>query len=200
MKTVNLNLMRIFAACLLVVVAACSNDATTPEEPANPGYRSHALTRDDLVAEGVVTETADGYQVEGALHVKTDEGDVNFANANLDVSFDDQGRVRNITGTTEIPSPSKRIEFANPVQADVGFFSGKFLNDNRDFGILLKEDTDYFVFNFQVTLEMRIATGETGNRSHQAGRRPGAAGRPAAHDRRLQRSHVLRVRRAGSPG
>lgn len=162
MKSLNRNIIRLFAVSLLAVLAACSEQSSAPEETGNAGYHSRTLTRDDLTPEGVVTETADGYHVDGALQVQTDEQKVSFVNADLDVSFDDQGRVRNITGTTEIPSPDERIEFANPVQADVGFFSGRFLNDNRDFGILLEDDTDYFVFNFQLTLEMRIATGETG--------------------------------------
>jgi hypothetical protein len=161
MKSFNHNTIRLLAVCGLLALSACSEQASAPEEPENVGYQPRTFTRDDLAPEGVVVETADGYQVQGALHVKTDEGEVSFVNADLDVSFDENGRVRNITGTTEIPSPHERIEFANPVQADVGFFSGKFLNENRDF-ILLKEDTDYFVFNFDVTLEMRIATGETG--------------------------------------
>ncbi|MCI0452464.1 MAG: hypothetical protein L0Z51_08765 [Candidatus Latescibacteria bacterium] len=161
MNSFNHNTIRLLAVCGLLALAACSDDATAPEEPENTGYQPRAFTRDDLAPEGVVVETADGYQVQGALHVKTDEGEVSFVNADLDVSFDENGRVRNITGTTEIPSPHERIEFANPVQADIGFFSGKFLNENRDF-ILLKEDTDYFVFNFDVNLEMKIATGETG--------------------------------------
>ncbi|HXV14731.1 MAG TPA: hypothetical protein VEC56_11055 [Candidatus Krumholzibacteria bacterium] len=161
MNSINHNTIRLLAVCGLLALAACSEQAAAPQEPENAGYQPRTLTRDDLAPEGVVVETADGYQVQGALHVKTDEGEVSFVNADLDVSFDENGRVRNITGTTEIPSPHERIEFANPVQADIGFFSGKFLNDNRDF-ILLKEDTDYFVFNFDVNLEMRIATGETG--------------------------------------
>jgi hypothetical protein len=161
MKSFNQNKIQILAVFAWLALAACSDQATAPEEPQEVGYQPRTLTRDDLTPEGTVTETAEGYQVQGALHVQTEEQKVSFVNANLDVQFDDEGRVRNITGTTEIPSPHERIEFANPVQADVGFFSGKFLNENRDF-ILLKEDTDYFVFNFQVTLEMRIATGETG--------------------------------------
>jgi hypothetical protein len=162
MKSFKYNVLPILVLFALGLVAGCSNDATAPEEPASPAYQPKTLTRDDLTPEGQVTETANGYEVQGALNVKTDEGGVAFLNADLNVEFDDKGRVRNITGTTEIPSPSDRIEFANPVQADIGFFSGKFLNENRDFGILLKDDTDYFVFNFGVTLEMRIATGETG--------------------------------------
>ncbi|MDH4037719.1 MAG: hypothetical protein OEX18_08775 [Candidatus Krumholzibacteria bacterium] len=163
MKSFNHNILRLLAAGLLVTLAACSEQSTAPEEPKDTGYTSRTLTRDDLTPQGTVIETDDGYQVQGSLDVKTDDGGVSFVNADLDVSFDEKGRVRNITGTTEIPSPHERIEFANPVQADVGFFSGKFLNENRDFGILLKEDTDYFVFNFAVTLEMSIATGETGD-------------------------------------
>jgi hypothetical protein len=161
MKSFNHNVLAVLTACSWLALSACSEQASAPEEAQDAGYQPRTFTRDHLTPEGEVTQTADGYQVKGALHVKTDEGKVSFLNADLDVEFDEKGRVRNITGTTEIPSPHERIEFANPVQADIGFFSGKFLNENREF-ILLKEDTDYFVFNFDVNLEMRIATGETG--------------------------------------
>jgi hypothetical protein len=157
LRTVN----SIFAAVMLAALfGACSDNATEPEKEIE-SYRAEHFTRDDLTAEGEVTETADGYTVKGALHVDTKEGTTSFVDADLNVEFDEEGRLRNLTGTCTVPSPHERIEFADPVQADVGFFSGKWLNQNREF-IPLKEDTDYFVFNIAITFEMRVATGETG--------------------------------------
>ena len=91
-----------------------------------------------------------------------DSSEVTFVNADLAVRYDDEGRVRSISGEAEIASPHDRIEFENPVRAEVGFFPGKWLNENRDLGIVLQDDTDYFVFDFEVRLQMNIATGETG--------------------------------------
>lgn len=121
------------------------------------------LTEDDLVATGTVVETEDGFTVDGSLQMATsDTSSVTFVNADLTVRHDDQGRVRSISGKAEIASPHERIEIEDPVRADVGFFPGRWLNENRDLGIVLQDDTDYFIFDFQVQLEMNIATGETG--------------------------------------
>jgi hypothetical protein len=116
------------------------------------------LTRATLRPEGKVTTTADGYMLEGSLHM----GPTTFTHANVRVRFDASDRVTSISGTVEIPSPHERISFADPVRADIGVFTGRFLNQNRDLGILLKDNTDYFVFDLSVALELRIATGETG--------------------------------------
>jgi len=121
------------------------------------------FTRADVEAQGKVVETATGFTVDGSLSVKTGEGKkVTFAGADVDVRFDANGRLRSISGKVQIPSPHERIVIADPVRADVGVFTGRFLNENRDLGILLKDDTDYFVFDFETALSMSIATGETG--------------------------------------
>lgn len=93
-------------------------------------------------------ETAAGFTVDGSLSVKTGEGKrITFRGANVDVRFDANGRLRSISGKVQIPSPHARIAFADPIRADVGVFTGRFLNEHRDLGILLKDDTDYFVFD-----------------------------------------------------
>jgi hypothetical protein len=162
MKTTRSILGFILALAAALALAACSENNPSEPETQNTGYEPHHFTRDDLQPEGDVVETADGYAVKGALHVNTQEGKRSLVNADLDVKFDEDGRLRSVSGSAQIPSPHERISFEDPVQADVGFFSGRFLNENRDFNILLQDDTDYFVFNFKVTLQMNIATGETG--------------------------------------
>jgi hypothetical protein len=122
-----------------------------------------SFTRADIEAQGTVVETAEGFTVDGSLSLKTgDNKRITFHGADVDVRFDANGRLRSISGKVEIPSPHERIAFASPVRAEVGVFSGRFLNEKRDLGILLKDDTDYFVFDFETALSMSIATGETG--------------------------------------
>jgi len=158
----RVHLTAALALSTLVALSGCSDDPTGPSDVVEPANQRGQYTRDQLVPEGKVTRTRDGFIVEGTLHLETERGRASFRNANLDVRFDESGRLLSVSGRAQIPSPHERIEFADPVQADVGFFSGKFLNENRDFNILLKDDTDYFIFHFGVALEMRIATGETG--------------------------------------
>jgi hypothetical protein len=68
----------------------------------------------------------------------------------------------------QIPIPHSRIAFAEPVRADVGVFTGRFLNEERDLGILLKDETDYFVFFARTALKYSLATGETGGGATQS--------------------------------
>ena len=103
MKRILNNIAALAALCALLAFGACSDDnSTAPELSDEPGYQSRQFTRDDLTPEGDVVETADGYQVKGALHVETDEGQTSFVNADLNVEFDEQGRVRNVTGRAQI--------------------------------------------------------------------------------------------------
>lgn len=162
----------IAASCLALVLGACGESPTATVDDTEPvpdtvtpltELPATKLTRDDLEPSGDVTETEDGFVVDGSLTMTTsDTSEVTFNNADLAVRYDDQGRVRSISGRAEIASPHERIEFEDPVRAEVGFFPGKWLNENRDLGIVLQDDTDYFVFDFELRLQMNVATGETG--------------------------------------
>jgi hypothetical protein len=160
---------RTLIAGLMLGLAACADDATDPtvDMQDDPPPRTDTLpatvvSRGDLRAEGKVTQNSDGFSVQGTLHLNRGAQQTTFANADLRVRFDASNRVTSISGKAEIPSPHERITFADPVRADVGFFKGKFLNEQRDLGIKLKDDTDYFVYDVALAFEMRIATGETG--------------------------------------
>jgi len=156
MKAIKFSLYCIFLLSALSV--GCDNSPSDPEGDAQNGGAARHFTKEDFHPEGDVVETSTGYAVKGALHVDTEEGQTSFLNADLNVEFDENGFVRNVSGKAEIPPPSDNVEFEDPIQADVGFFSGKFLNENRDFNILLKEDTDYFVFFVKLELKMNIGT------------------------------------------
>ena len=98
--------------------------------PANNGKISNL----NITPSGNVTETDNGYLVDGSLTIETSaSGDVVFNNADLDVQFDENGTLTSITGTSDAPSMDNYFEFNDPIQADIGFFLGKFLNENRNF-------------------------------------------------------------------
>jgi hypothetical protein len=162
MKTVRFILVYLLLGLML---AGCSRNTATNPEPKpdpEPAPGPSQITRDDFEPEGDITQTATGYSVDGKLLMTTKSGKtVVFKNANLTLEFNADGLLSNMTGTTEIPSlpsPVDFIEYTKTVQADIGFFSGKFLNENRDFEILLKEDTSYFVFHIRETVEMQVDT------------------------------------------
>ncbi|WP_136468870.1 hypothetical protein [Flagellimonas onchidii] len=127
----------------------------------NGGQSVEGITRDDITPEGNVVNTGDGYTVEGKVTMETESGEaVVFEEADLDVEFNEDGSLKNFSGTVEIPTPSNYFEFEDPIQADVGFFTGKFLNDNRDFEIRLKDERKYFVFAIAVAIEMTVGAND----------------------------------------
>jgi hypothetical protein len=154
----------------LSALAACGDNPTAPdvETPVGGGNVAAgpptSITRDDLHPSGDVTETDDGFTVDGELEMSTsDTSSVVFHNANVQVRYDASGRVTQMTGTVEIPSPHERITFEDPVQARIGLFTGRYLNEQGDLEILLRDDTDYFVYDVQASYQMNVATGETGD-------------------------------------
>lgn len=182
MKTLN-NLFKTGVwVFFLLFLAACAKDELTLEEIiamdicedpcANPeecpgkcidenSESSNKFTKEDIQTEGTVTETDDGFKLEGELHMETDSsGTVVFKNADVDVQFNADGTLNGVSGTVEVPSPSNYFEFTDPIQADIGFFTGKYLNENRDFEILLVDEISYFVYNIAVTVELKIGAND----------------------------------------
>jgi hypothetical protein len=144
----------------VAVLTGCSNDPSEPDQQAPQAYQ---YTRDMLHPQGNVVETDNGYTVDGTLMIDNEQNQTTFDNANLDVEFDADGKLQSVSGSVQVPSPSKDVEFADPIQADVGFFTGKFLNENRDFPILLKDDISYFVFHVGVAVEMKVKDADSGS-------------------------------------
>jgi hypothetical protein len=158
-------LTNLLVGALLIGSAACGADPTgtgVHEPPPPTPLPATDLTREDLRAQGTVTPTADGYTVQGSLQVQNGAEATTFDDADMQVHFDAAGHVTAITGQAQVPPPNNRISFADPVHADIGFYRGKYLNEHRDLGIRLDDETDYFVYDIAVALEMRIATGDTG--------------------------------------
>ncbi|MBR9989649.1 MAG: Ig-like domain-containing protein [Gemmatimonadetes bacterium] len=137
---------------------------TTRSAPVCGECPATSFSREDVQAQGAVVQTPEGFTVDGTLSLKTGENSqITFLGADVDVRFDANGRLRSISGKVQIPSPHERIVIGDPIRADVGIFTGRFLNEERDLGILLKDDTDYLVFDFEQQLNLSIATGETGS-------------------------------------
>ncbi|MGW9685854.1 hypothetical protein [Flagellimonas sp. 2504JD1-5] len=138
----------------------CGNPNLCPDQ-CDDTKPVEGITKDDITPEGNVVDTEDGYTVDGKVTMETESGEeVVFEDADLDVEFNEDGSLKNFSGTVEIPSPSNYFEFADPIKADVGFFTGKFLNDNRDYEIRLKDERKYFVFAISVAIEMSVGAND----------------------------------------
>ncbi|MDX1327770.1 MAG: hypothetical protein R3299_08675, partial [Arenibacter sp.] len=144
----------------------CDNPVQCPDacdtgNADNTGNSDSLISKEDFNPEGKVTETDDGYTLEGKLTMETKSDEtVVFTDAELDMRFNEDGTLRSVSGSVEIPSPSNYFEFADPIRADIGYFSGKFLNENRDFEIILKEDRSYWVFAIAVSFELNLGAND----------------------------------------
>jgi hypothetical protein len=91
-----------------LVSIGCSDDPSSPDAGKNGNNAPARSTEADVVA------TDNGYTVKGNLHVDTEEGTRSFINADLNVEFDEDGYLKNVSGKAEIPPPSDNVEFEDP--------------------------------------------------------------------------------------
>lgn len=157
-----------FFILFILILWGCSKDDDTKDsciKPCNTSISNHSpFSKNDIVAEGEITESSTGYYIDGKLTIDTDStGQIIFDNAKLDVTFNDDGTLATVTGTTEVPPPSNYFTFEDPIQSDVGFYSGKHLNENHDFEIRLVDERFYFLFNIAVNIEIKIGANNDPN-------------------------------------
>lgn len=161
------SILTLSAAVLLT--AGCQKEETPQPAVCKPGecgtYPDCFPCSDTLnvVADpvGDTTKTEDGFILnEGELEVTPAEGEpIVFEDAvNLKVTYDDEGELVSIEGRARIPSPHECLEFKDPVQFNMGYFTGSFINENFYLGFPLTESREYFVFRIEVGLEMSVCT------------------------------------------
>ncbi|WP_025742516.1 hypothetical protein [Aquimarina pacifica] len=166
MKTQNKLRSRWILLLLILIAFGCSKDdqnedstiSDTDEETIDQQPQP-SIIEGDLKPEGVITETDNGFIVDGSLTVTTGTDDIIFEEANLEVVLDDEGAVQSIEGTALLPPPPT-ISMEDPVKTTVGFYTGAYINENVDIEILLKEDISYFVFNLEVDIELNLVINE----------------------------------------
>ena len=133
----------------------CGNPTVCPGQC--PAIEDGTLSKSKLKGEGKVVETDDGMSVDGKLTITTpNEEEVVLENAEITVKYNEDGTVKSMEGTASVPSPTDYMEFTDPVQADLGYFSGKYLNENWDLDILLVDDRFYLAFKIALTLELKV--------------------------------------------
>jgi len=181
MKTQNKQIVRAMVVLLTVITLSCSKDNLAeeviaqdvcktdpcgntdicPDACPTPVAPEGSITKDDFSTEGTRVETDNGFTIDGKLDMETKSGEtISFVEADAELEFNEDGSLKNISGTVEIPSPSNYFEFENPVQADIGFFTGKYLNENRNFEIKLQDSISYFVFAISVAIEMKVGVND----------------------------------------
>lgn len=122
-----------------------------------PSFNSSSLTKSDIKGEGMVMEYPDSMYVDGKLIITLpEEEEVILEEAEITISYNEDGSVKSMQGTANAPSPTDYMEFTDPVQADLGYYSGKYLNDNWDLDILLMDERFYLAFKIALTVELKV--------------------------------------------
>ena len=122
-----------------------------------PTLDDGTLSKGDLKGEGTVTETADGMTVDGKLTITTpSDEEIVLEDADITIEYNEDGSIKKMEGTSTPPSPADYMEFSDPVEADLGYYSGKYLNDNWDLEIMLVDERFYLAFKIAVALELKV--------------------------------------------
>lgn len=161
-----------------VAVDPCDDPCANPDQcPGQCINENTGLNKDAFKPEGTVTDTENGYTVDGKLTVPIDSiGEIVFDNADIEVTFNEDNTLQSLVGSVQIPPLENYFEFAQPLDGEVGFFSGKFLNENRNYEIRLKDERSYFVFNIRANFELKIGANNDPNATKPISISPGNAG------------------------
>ena len=126
----------------------CEDPCANPTECPDQCTLETTLTRNDVEPEGTVVDLENGFSVEGALTIKgkNDDPDIVFNNANLIVEFHENGIIKSISGSADIPSPDPCLQFTQTVNGEINFYTGEYINNNLGLDITLKDEISYFIF------------------------------------------------------
>ncbi len=131
----------------------CPNNGTTP------------ITKNDITASGSVSTTDTSLTVtDGTMKINLGANNsLQLDSANVTVVYNPDGSVKYMSGKAAPPSPKDYFEFEKPVKADVGYYTGKYLNDNWGLDITLQDNRYYFAFLFSVNLELKVGANSDPN-------------------------------------
>jgi hypothetical protein len=153
----------------------CGNPVECPGQC--PTIDDGTLSKSDLKGEGNVVETEDGMSVDGKLTITTPNDEkVVLEEAVITVEYNDDGSIKKMEGSSNVPSPTDYMEFTDPVQADLGYYTGKWLNENWDLDILLVDDRFYLAFRIAVALELKVGANSDPNATKPLSIKPPVGG------------------------
>lgn len=115
------------------------------------------LTEDNLVAEGNVVPTENGFEVQGEMNISANGQNHNLLNSNLAVEFDEDGNLVAIEGEADAPQQlSDNVTLNTAVRSVVGYYTGAELNQMDGINIDLKDHIRYFVYMISNEVDLTI--------------------------------------------
>lgn len=136
-------------------ISVSDGSATASLSPFGIAVTPEKLGEANFVPKGTVTPTENGYNAVGTLDLSSSELVQSFENADLNLEFDEEGKLVSFYGTTDLPGNlDDRITVPAGIRAVVGMMTGKEISEDEDFGIQLVHDTNYFVFYLGADVEI----------------------------------------------
>lgn len=122
-----------------------------------------SLTKSSFSPQGVLTPIDTGnpettaYVNEGLLEVDFGNRVQRFENSTLELEFDGEGNLLDISGESDVPvNLSDNVTLANTTRARVGLLRGADINADPNFGITLKDEFEYIAFYISSSTELTI--------------------------------------------
>lgn len=117
------------------------------------------LDEDDIITEGEVMITDGGYTIDGSLKIDAGyDNDQLFTNAELELEFDSNGELLSLVGLANPPEVlSDNINVESSARAEVGLYTGRQLNRDGGFEILLQDQRQYLAFLFEVGTDLVLS-------------------------------------------
>ena len=138
--------------------------ATASLSPFSVTVTPEVLGRENFTTTGTTYPTENGYQAVGDLTMRTGELEQEFQNADLVLEFDEEGNLVDLFGETDLPeSISKNVAINAGVRAVVGMMKGAEINADPDFGIMLMEGTNYFVYYIGTSFDITVGNRDNPN-------------------------------------
>jgi len=117
------------------------------------------LAQEDIETAGEVVSTEDGFSVEGSVKINAGyDNDQEFTNAELELEFDANGELLSLVGLANPPAVlSDSVTVESSARADVGLYTGRQLNRDGGFEILLQDQRQYFAFRFEAGADLVLS-------------------------------------------
>ncbi|MEM6512844.1 MAG: putative Ig domain-containing protein [Pseudomonadota bacterium] len=130
-----------------VRISVTDGTATSSLSPFSLMVTPQKLGIANFTTVGDTFPTADGYRSVGTLNLDTGERTQTFDNSDLMLSFDAEGNLVDLVGSTDLPAElSDNVAVDAGISTFVAMMSGAEINADPTFDILLPDDIDYFVY------------------------------------------------------
>ena len=152
-----------------IVVSVSDGEASVSLAPFSLTVMHELVGRENIVPDSAATvvEMGDTLEVVGNTEIMVGDMVTELNNANLQFEFDEEGKLIDLTGVTDLPSElTENLSLDASVQAIIGLYTGAEINANPDIGpdstpgILLREDFLYLVYFIDAGVNLTVSLGD----------------------------------------